>query len=375
MSLLKKIASLFVSLVFLSNISLCAEDATFAFNFYSSWLNSNGGKTNLVFSPYSLRLGLEIPYLGSGGKTEEQMRNLLGYPLEPVKDKSLDILNGFWVQNDFEINPEYLKAIKEGLNADAKRLDFKKQPVKALAEINRFIKLQTKGIINNLFTQDQIQTDTRIVIANIIHFLGEWVQPFNPSQTIQKPFLSRGYPTKSVSMMVQEGSFPFYKNDDFAVLELPYKGNFSMYVLLPHREDGIEHVDQYLTDQAPLGWLKELKTSVVHVEMPQIKTTSRNATKAILQAMGLTIPFTTKAEFNGIAPDEGLFIGDIVHEAYVKIDEKGTEAVAATGISMSTTSIAAPRNTETFKVDHPFVFLICHRLTKEVFFIGRIIEL
>jgi len=207
-------------------------------------------------------------------------------------------------------------------------------------------------------------------LTNAIYFKGKWATQFKPEQTKDAPFTLSGGDKVNVPMMSQTGKFSYMETDDLQVLEQPYVNNdLSMVILLPKKPDGVNGLEKEMTGENLSGWLAKLRKREVQVSLPRFKMTSEFSLAETLGSMGMPDAFSAKADFSGMTSNRELFISAVVHKAYVEVNEEGTEAAAATGVTMQLTSIPAPP--PVFKADHPFVFLIRDNQTGSILFIGR----
>jgi len=209
------------------------------------------------------------------------------------------------------------------------------------------------------------------VLTNAIYFKGSWACKFKADQTRTEPFTLLGGSEVQVPMMIQEASFGYAETDRLQVLEMPYAGgDLSMVILLPKENYGIGRLQVDLTDESLAEWLDPIATRDVIVTIPKFKTTSKFAMESVLRAMGITEAFSKNADFSGMTGKRDLFISAVIHQAYVDVNEEGTEAAAATGVVMKLTS-AGPGLTPIFRADHPFLFLIRDKATGSILFLGR----
>ena len=215
------------------------------------------------------------------------------------------------------------------------------------------------GVLNHL---------TKLVIVNAIYFKGEWVHAFDSTRTSNAPFYT-SEARIDVSMMTMKETFKYAEDDDIQIVQLPYKGNdLSMYIFLPNARDSFEHINH-------ISSLKNLesfrfKSQELNLSLPKFKMSSEFELSSILKDMGMSMAFSSNADFSGIS-DEQVFLSSVIHKAVVSVDEKGTEAAAATAASMMRCCKPTPKE---FKVDHPFLFVIRHEPTKTILFMGRVTD-
>jgi serpin B len=175
-------------------------------------------------------------------------------------------------------------------------------------------------------------------------------------------------------MINQKAKFGYAQTDDLQVLQLPYVGDeLSMVILLPKATDGIGQIEQRLTAENLATWLDGLREQEVIVSIPKFKMTSKFSLQTVLGQMGMAQAFTSAADFSGMTGRRDLFISAVIHQAYVDVNEEGTEAAAATGVVMKMTSIG-PNRTPVFKADHPFIFMIRDNKSGSILFLGRVLD-
>jgi serpin B len=216
---------------------------------------------------------------------------------------------------------------------------------------------------------------TRLVLTNAIYFKGDWARQFKKDRTKQSPFTLASGEKVDAPMMNQTGEFRYMKAEDFQALELPYVDNeLSMIILLPKETDALPKFEKTLNLEDFSQWLDRLHRREVIVSVPKFKMTSQFSLASVLTSMGMADAFSaTAADFSGITGGRDLFISAVIHKAYVDVNEEGTEAAAATGVTMRLTSVG-PTQTPVFRADHPFLFLIRDNHSGSILFIGRLMN-
>jgi serpin B len=348
---------------------------------------------NLFYSPLSIYLAFAMTYAGASGTTADQMAdtfgfdaaqglhpalNLLDQRLSGNKDFQLAIANSLWGQDGFAFRQPYLEELARSYGAGLRLVDFVEAANREAARlaINGWVEEQTNDRIKDLVPQGVLTELTRLVLANAIYFKADWRFSFPKGSTADRPFtLNDGTVVQVPSM--HRGNTPLRYADltEYEAVELPYDGtDISMLVLLP-RKGKLEAVEDWLDPQSLIGTVNGLEPRTVSVTMPKFEFTVDLALKVHLQAMGITAPFDPgQADFSGIADPakEPLYIQDALHKAFVKVDEEGTEAAAATAIIIGTTSM--PVDVVELVIDRPFVFLIRDAATGTVLFAGRVMD-
>jgi len=352
-----------------------------------------GEKGNLFFSPYSISSALAMTCAGARGDTAAQMAKALHFDLEPEKlhaafgrltselnevgkklDFELRVANALWVQQGYRLLADFLDLTKSAYGALPHDVDFAKATEAARQTINRWVEEQTKDKIQNLIPPGTLSAAARLVLTNAIYFKGRWASEFFKDFTLDLPFTLASGEKVSVPMMNQTAAFGYRKGDGFQVLEMPYKGRaLSMAVFLPAKADGLPEFEKSLTTESLGRWLTGLQEQQVIVTIPKFRVTSAFLLGETLRAMGMADAFALPpADFSGMTGRKDLFIGAVIHKAFVDVNETGTEAAAATAVIMEG---GAPPREETkpvFRADHPFLFLIRDNRSGAILFMGRV---
>ncbi len=375
----------------------------FAFDLYAKLAAKNKG--NLFFSPASIHTALTMTYAGARGTTAEQMAKTLHYTLKddelppafallikklntPRLDREkqpvyqLTIANALWGQQGCPWVDEFLKVMKDSYGAPLHELNFKEQPEEARETINKWVEQQTKEKIKNLIPEGSLNETTRLVLTNAIYFKSCWQNPFEEKRrTKDRPFKLTAEEKINVPMMRQKNLLGYIATDDFQAVELPYcRNELAMFIFLPKKIDGMAEMEKNLTAENLQKWSTEqMKTEEVELSLPRFRIESSFSLGETLQAMGMPDALDiAKADFAGMCTNAGkniLSISEVIHKAYIAVDEEGTEAAAATATTMGTTADGPGRSQlKVFYADHPFVFVIRHKDTGSVLFIGRVMN-
>ena len=362
----------------------------FALDLYKRLAQKEG---NLFFSPFSISDALAMTYAGARGKTEKQMAEVLHFSLaqdkfhpafsklvksieEEAKNRfyELRIANALWGQKDYGFLSSFKGLIDRYYGGDFYTVDFIHKTEKARKRINYWVGKKTEEKIQELLQQGDIDRQTRLVLTNAIYFKGKWASQFQKSDTIPMPFHSAFIKTVRVPMMYQKGIFGYYRtrNGKLQILELPYQGKeLSMVIFLPADQEVMKRFENWLSVERLETLLKKLRKREVVVYLPRFTLKSRYYLKKLLAAMGMPEAFTNRADFSGMTGRKDLKISKAVHQAYVKVNEEGTEATAATAVVMHTKSMS---RYPVFRADRPFVFVIFHKKSGAVLFIGRVVS-
>jgi serpin B len=372
-------------------------NGAFAFDLYQQLKTGEG---NLFYSPYSISAALAMTYAGAGGTTAERMARALHFDLPQEKlhpafnwldselakrgegaggkdDEGfrLNVVNAIWGQKDYEFKVAFLDTLAENYSAGLRILDFISEPEKSRITINDWVSEQTEERIQDLIAPGGITPLTRLVLTNAIYFNAAWENQFYEEATTDLPFYLLGGGSVTVPMMRQTESFGYAEGDNYQAVELPYDGReLSMVILLPTEGKFTEFENSLDYRQADriIGSLKDKR---VKLTMPKFEFESEFSLKQALSALGMAEAFSGGADFSGMTGNNDLFIGDVVHKAFVSVDENGTEAAAATAVIMVTSApVPRPEEPVTVTVDRPFIFLIRDIETGAILFIGQVMN-
>lgn len=360
----------------------------FAFDLYSE-LNQDGSG-NIFYSPYSVSAALAMAYEGAKGQTADEMKSVFHFPdigiLRPnfaaiynginrVSDAfELRTGNALWIQEDYPVLEDYREGVEKYYGGKAANLDFVNEPEGSRQIINSFIEEQTNGKIKDLLPQGSLFELTRLVITNAIYFKGTWEWEFDQSDTREQDFKVTPTDTVKVQMMRMEpekAMFNYAETEDLQILELPYKGEeVSMLILLP-KED-LASIEPSLTMEKLNEYKAQMQeTSLGSISIPKFEFETKYKLNENLKALGMPAAFDGgNADFSGITTEERIWIDFVIHKAYVKVDEKGTVAAAATAVGM----IGSAMPSNIFRADHPFIFIIQQKDTGNILFMGRVTD-
>ncbi|NWS57793.1 SPB10 protein, partial [Chunga burmeisteri] len=383
---------------------------------------TNKGK-NIFFSPWSISSALALMYLGAKGNTATEMAEVLhftraaeaegsssvarpsrGRPkrrrMDPEHKPAEDIHSGFkelmtainkprstyslrtanriYVEKTFPLLPRYIQLSKKYYKAAPHKVNFKTASEQTRKEINAWVEKQTEGKIENLLKTQDVTSTTRLVLVNAIYFKAEWEEKFRASNTNLQPFRLSKNKTKPVKMMYMRHTFPvlIMETMNFKMIELPYtEHELSMFILLPDvikdSTTGLEQLERELTYEKLSKWTdsKTKTKTLVDLFLPKFRMEDRYDISDNLNSMGMRSAFRSNADFSGMAESDDVHISKVLHKSFVAVDEKGTEAAAATVITDVTSG--PPEPAMQFKVDHPFHFFIRHNKSKSILFYGR----
>jgi serpin B len=374
---------------------LAQGNNAFAVTLYQKLRSGDG---NLFFSPYSISLALAMTYAGARGNTEQQMAQSLHFilpqerlhPAVNALDQQissyaqannnsdtgfrLNIANAIWGQDGFPFLPTYLDLLAQNYGAGMHLADFVHAAEPSRQEINAWVEQQTQGKITDLFPQGSIDGTTRLVLADAIYFKAAWENPFDPASTKNQTFYLLNGSQTSVPMMHSrsEAAYLYAQGSNYQAVGLPYAGSNVMMVVLMPASGSFTDFEAGLTDAQLAGILAGMAGKPLNLAMPKFKIESGFDLKSTLASLGMPDAFDNNADFSGMDGMKDLFIGDVLHKAYVNVDENGTEAAAATGVVM--VGMAAPAQVQNVTIDHPFLFFLFDPQTKTVLFMGRMLN-
>ena len=378
---------------------LVEGNSAFAFELYQALKEELQGKEdNLFYSPYSISLALAMTYAGARGETAEQMAATLQFMLEQErlhpafnwldaelasrgesaegKDGEgfrLNIVNAIWGQKDYEFLTDFLDVLAENYGAGLRILDFITETEKSRLTINDWVSDQTEGRIEDLIPQGAVDALTRLVLTNAIYFNAAWAYPFDEDMTADGPFYLLDGGQVIVPMMKQTESFGYTEGEGYQAVELPYDGGeLSMVVFLPEAGK-FESFEEGLQAQQVCDIISGLQSTRVTLMMPKFEFDSEFSLKDTLAEMGMPIAFSGGADFSGMTGNPELAISDVVHKAFVSVDETGTEAAAATAVIVGLTAVPGESSVKV-TIDRPFIFLIRDIETGAILFVGRVMN-
>jgi serpin B len=368
--------------------SVVTDNNGFALDMYAKLSDGSG---NVFFSPWSISAAFAMTYEGARGRTAEEMRQVLHFTADDLVRRSsfaslynklnpqgakyqLSTANALWAQKDYPFLAEYQDTVLNYYAGRVTNLDFIKETEASRQIINTWVEEQTNNKIEDLLPPDSLNAMTRLVLTNAVYFKGDWVKGFKKSETKDQNFRT---PTGAVKVPMmsrtdKDSRFGYFENDDLQVLEMPYKGDkISMLVLLP-KSDSLQGLETSLTAENLQLWSASARENNerVSVFFPRFKFETKYSLVPIFEEMGMPTPFSMEADFSGMDGTKLLYISVVFHQAYVDVDEKGTEAAAATAVVMTLNGI--PSGPLTFRADHPFIFIIQDRDTGSILFMGRV---
>jgi serpin B len=379
--------------------ALVQGNNTFALDLYARLGQGDG---NRFISPFSISTALAMTYAGAQDETALQMAKALRFTLPPSQlhpafhtliamlhgrtatqvapDRPADVqlftANALWTRAGERILADFQKRIEINYQGGLRPVDFQHAPEEARQTINAWALEQTRGKIKDLLGSTHIDSKTLLIITNAMYFKALWASPFSRERTTQEDFHASLSDVVRVDMMKQAGRFRYDDEASFQVLELPYRGDsLAMVILLPKVKDGLGALESSLTAAKIDNCVSKMSSHRMEVSLPKFKLTAECELKDALSELGMPVAFNpTAADFSGITGTRELAISAVVHKAFVEVEERGTEAAAATGVVMARTAVKIVQPPVIFRADHPFFFLIRDTSTGTILFLGRLVR-
>lgn len=360
----------------------------FALDMYRKYKDKEG---NIFFSPYSISTAVAMTYEGARGETAAQIKDVFNYPEDETlragsraiydeinkedKEYKLHTANALWAEQDYSFLDEYFKTVGTYYDGQVRNMDFKNQPDKSRVEINDWVEDKTEDKIKDIIPQGAINPLTRLVLTNAIYFKGSWVTQFNETLTQDKEFRTPAgnVDVKMMERTDDEAEFNYFEDPDTQVIELPYSGEeLSMLIILP--KESMEQVETGLDPAKITEWKEALEKQRVDLYLPRFKFETKYMLKDTLVEMGMPLAFRAgEADLSGMDGSHDLYITSAIHQAFVEVNEEGTEAAAATAIVVGITSVMPDQQQiPVFRADHPFIFLIQQKDTGNILFMGKV---
>jgi serine protease inhibitor len=286
---------------------------------------------------------------------------------------NLQLLQTFHVMvTEQNSKADFLGLTKRYYGVTTRTLDYS-DAEHARTTINDWVAAQTADKIQELIPTGTLSGLTRLLLVNAIYFKGQWASPFDPALTRPAPFWLTPDHSVQVPFMNKEQQFLYAENATAQILGLPYGGDdLVMLILLPRATHGLAQLEAALTLETLGPWVQELTPTKVLVALPRFQLTASCRLNEQLQALGMVDAFSDDADFSGMDGTRYLYIGAVLHQAFIVANEEGTEAAAATAVEMKVRSVQLPP--PVFRADHPFVFMILEQHTGSVLFLGRVVD-
>ena len=366
--------------------SLVSSNTDFAFNIFNGLITEDSGK-NIFISPLSILLALAMTYNGAVGDTNLAMADAMefsGMDMEELNqgfsDLMVSILNGdpgvqiniansIWSRLGFDPKEDFIDLNKKYYSSEVKELDFSDPG--AVDTINSWIADATGEKIKKMLTE--IPGDVVMYLINAIYFKGDWTYPFEEEATYEEDFNLEDGSKKSVEMMHIVEHYEYITGENFGMVRLPYGDEkFSMYIVLPDEGVAVDSIVGFLDSYYYDNLRNSMAEREIRLAMPKYKMEyGVKVLNDVLTELGMGIAFGPEADFSGINP--GIFISEVMHKAVIEVNEKGSEAAAATVVAMAESAMPVEEIVE-FVVDRPFFFVIADDRSGEILFMGKVME-
>ena len=347
---------------------------------------------NIFFSPFSLFTVMAMVYEGARGQTAEEIKQVFFFPedIQLLRTGQKDLLailnkepkkyelrtaNALWAQKNFPFLPAYFENVGKYYGGKVTSLDFISETEQSRQVINHWVEEQTNQKIKDLIPAGVLNSFTRLVLTNAIYFKGRWAKPFPKENTAEQDFhVSEEKTVRIPFMHLQEVGFNYAENEILQAVELPYEGKeLSMVILLPRGK--ISDLRQFLNSASWQELKKNFRHQTIDVYLPGFKLETKylmGGENGILARMGMPSAFSeTNADLSGMTGRPNLYITEVVHQAFVEVNEEGTEAAAATGAIMGVKAVLMKK---VFRADHPFIFFVQEKRTGAILFLGRVMD-
>ncbi|MCD6378878.1 serpin family protein [bacterium] len=362
--------------------------AEFSFDLYQKEAAAHKNK-NIFISPASVALALAMTTGGSDGETEKAMlqtlklkginredfkagnKRLIVNLLQKGKEVKLSIANSIWLNGSIKFNEEFKSDTEEYFLADL-------FPLTTAKPINAWVKEKTNGKINDII--DMVSTDDIAYLVNAIYFKGNWTKEFDKKET--KPELFYPYNGKkiTVDMMKQKNRFNYLKTETFEAVTIPYgDGKTSISLFLPNKDSNLDTLYKDLSYKSWKLWESEFRKQEGTIEMPKLEIEFKSRLNNSLSALGMEIAFSPgNADFSRMCKIESglnVYVSKVLHKTFLKIDEKGTEAAAATAVGITLTS-AGHDNIKAFYLifNRPYFLIIKDNSNGLPLFMGSVVD-
>ena len=352
-----------------------------AFDLYNRFSKTG----NVFYSPFSIETALAMTYEGANGTTADEMKTVLHLPSENRQasfakvineinagsnDYQLSTANALWAQKDYSFLTDYFNVVEGYYGGNVTNLDFKTDSENSRQTINNWVEQQTNDKIKDLIPQGVLNELTRLVLTNAIYFKGKWVMEFDEKNTKDADFKTNSGTVQAKMMELEDERFNYGESDNMQIIELPYNGNdTSMIIILP--KENLTSIEASLNLENLELWKSSMSEQKVNIFIPKFKFETKYMMKPMLTEMGMPEAFSDNADFSGMTGKKDLKISQVIHQAYVDVNEEGTEAAAATAVVFTLTAIN-PGSIKVFRADHPFIFIIQQKDSGNILFMGRV---
>ncbi|HPG73672.1 MAG TPA: serpin family protein [Bacteroidales bacterium] len=382
----------------IKNDPILTEGMTsFAFDFFEHLYSENQG-SNYCFSPVSLNVALGMVYIGARNQTRSEMSQTLGFPVDTINfinqfsifyqnlkrmstDTALEfnLANRIFMEQTYQVLDSYRSKIVEYFDGAFETVDFLNQVLMVEQRINTWVEEMTKTRIKNLIPRGTLSNDTRMVLVNAIYIKSKWKYAFDEKLNKKKDFnVSKTEKTETEYLVKRQEGIKFFSNEQLSAIELNYTSTeLSLILIKPHKSE-IDNIDTYIPNAALYNEiLRSIRPHEVYMEIPKFKIESSFSLADPLIEKGMKEAFSGNSDFTGISSKGDLAIDEVLQKVFFEIDEKGSEAAAATAIIMRTTSSAVHHEAPKlmyFIADRPFIFILKENTSHTPLFVGMYVK-
>ncbi|MEP0913550.1 serpin family protein [Leptolyngbya sp. GB1-A1] len=362
-----------------------AANTRFGFKLFAQLLEQNQGE-NVLISPSSVSIALSMTYNGASAATQEAMQNALemqGMSLAEINQANralleawtssdpavqLTVANSLWGRSGINFNPVFLKRNQEFYGAEVTDLNFNDPG--AIDRINHWVNQQTQGKIDKIL--NQMNPNDILFLINAIYFKGKWTNPFNPDETLDRPFHQGDGTTITQPLMTKRGKFHYLETEQFQAVRLPY-GNerWQMAIFLPKPTSSLNQLTQSLSHSHWETWMNQFSSRPGTVQLPRFKVEYGTSLVESLKTIGMELVFDDRQANFGEMSSLPAYISDVQHKTLLEVNEEGTEAAAATSVAVAVRA-ALPQPPFQMTIDRPFLCAIWDEQTGTILFIGTI---
>ena len=375
----------------LKNTTIEMRNNKFAFDLYNAI--SSIHDENLVISPFSISTALAMTYAGADGNTARQMARTLYFERDQENfhknfsewmnaiiekgeaKKQLQIANSLWPQEDYPFLDEFMNLIREYYGSAFYKVNYKDDREQIRQQINAWVEKHTNNLIKDLIQPGVLVDDTRLVLVNAIYFLSNWKIAFDEDATHNNAFNISREKTVNVPFMCMKDDLNYTETDNFQALELEYEGSdFSMLIVLPAENINLDEFMKNFDALAFAETMNILEKQKVQVYLPSFKVRSKFDLEKLLASMGMPDAFSNRADFSNMTPLNDLKIDKVIHEAFIDVNEEGTEAAASTAVVIIIKSAIIDPPENIFRADRPFFYVIRENKSNSILFMGKILN-
>ena len=365
-------------------LTLADSNNQFAFTLFDKLYDNETG--NIFFSPYSITEALAVVYAGANGDTKTEMASVLNFDINQEEqlhnrfngldlhlnqndeNYTFEVANAMWPQKDFPVLDSYLNTIKVNYGANVKTLDYVNQTEASRIAINNWVEEKTHERIKDIIPKGEIDETTLLVLTNAVYFKGRWQSEFYEDDTKNATFTAEDGSTHEIAFMNQrELYYQYFKTDNYQAINVPYQKNrSSMLIILPDEgafSNAINNIERIYRQTQ-----ENMTSKNIALKMPKFEFhTPLYNIKEYLKMLGMNQPFLASADFSNLS-NTTLKIDAVLHKAFIKVDEKGTEATAATVVIDA--NVTKPPEPIVFNINRPFIFFIKDTLSGQILFMG-----